>query len=104
MIPCFCINDKNKPAQVPKEKWVVQDERYHITYVTRVLPQNVLAYFIYEKPLTEDCLPFEFFLSTRFALTKENCEKVMQMYRELGELISGEEMKELFENSNLQTA
>lgn len=104
MIPCICLDDKNKPADLPASKWIKEEDQYHVTFVTRCLPQNVLGFSLYEKPLGEDTMPYQYFISTRFGFTKENGEALMQMYKDLGEAISDKEMKELFENSNLQTA
>lgn len=101
MIPCICVDAHNRPPDFPQNKWVKQDEQYHITFVTRCLPQNVLAYSLYEKPLNADCMPWQYFVSTRFGLTKEAMEQVIQMYKDLKEAISDKDMKELFDNSKL---
>lgn len=103
MIPCLCINDRMKPSGLPQNKWVVKDEEYRITYVCRAMPQNVLAYSLYEKPLDKSCYPYEYFLSDRFSVRPEDVQSVIDMYMELGEDISEQQMKELLENSELIT-
>ena len=101
MIPAKCVDASNMPRRFPKDKWVVEGEKYKINYVCRVIPQNVLAYSLYEKPLDKSCYPYEYFLATRFAVRDEDVEKIIEMYRDLGENISEQEMQELLRNSDL---
>ncbi len=58
MIPCTCIDDQNKPNDFPSSRWVKKGEKYHITFTVICLPQKVLAYSIYEKPLDKECYPY----------------------------------------------
>lgn len=104
MIPCICIDDKNRPADFPLSKWVKEDEQYRITAVYLCLPQKVLGYSLYEKPCGPECHPYQYFISTRFALTKEDSERVMQMFKDQGEAMSDKDLQELFKNSNLEIA
>jgi len=101
MIIAKVIDAKNRPNDIPLSKWLVYDDDVHITYVTRCLPQNVLAFSIYEKPLDETCAPYEYFTSTRFAIRDEDVQKVIDLYNELGEVLPEGVMQELLENSNL---
>ncbi len=102
MIDCWCINDYLRPNEIPIEKWVIKDEKYRITDVARLLPQNVLGYSLYEKPLI-DCAPYEYFISTRFAVKPEDIQKLIDIWQQKDIDISEIELQELFENSNLQT-
>ena len=104
MIPCLCVDDKNRPNDIPTSKWVKKNDEYHVTYVVRVLPQNVLGVSLYEKPLGPSCAPYEYFLATRFIFTEEGKKALLELYLELGEAISDDALKELLENSNLETA
>lgn len=105
MIECRCIDDKNRPSDLPLSKWVKEEEKYHITFVTLCLPQKVFGYSLYEKPLGPECSPYEYFISTRFAVKKEDIEKIIQLYNDIaGVALSETQVKEILENSNLQTA
>jgi hypothetical protein len=103
MIPCLCINAKDKPNDIPLSKWVEYNEQYRITYVCRVLPSNVLAYSIYEKPLDESCAPYLYFSAERFSVRDEDVQKVIDMYNELGDILPNDVLQELLENSKLVT-
>jgi hypothetical protein len=100
MIPCTCINAKNKPNDIPKSKWVKEGEQYHITYTVVCLPQNVLAFSLYEKPLDETCYPYEYFISTRFGVKPEDIEALMELVKDCTDT-AGMDINELMKNSNL---
>ena len=40
MIPCICRDDKNKPSSIPTDKWIVEKNKYHVTYVYAMDLQN----------------------------------------------------------------
>lgn len=101
MIEARVINAKDRPNEIPLKRWLEYDEVVHITYVVRCLPQNVLGFSIYEKPLGEDCYPYQYFTSTRFSIKPEDIQKVIDLYNEIGEALPESVMTELLENSNL---
>jgi len=101
MIKCICIDAKNRPNEIPIPKWLEYGEEYSITYAVRCLPQNVLAFSLYEKPLCDDCYPYQYFTSTRFSIKPEDQQKVIDLYNEIGEALPESVMAELLENSNL---
>ena len=101
MIKCICIDAKNRPNEIPIPKWLEYVDEYSITYAVRCLPQNVLGFSIYEKPLGEDCYPYQYFTSTRFSIKPEDQQKVIDLYNEIGEALPESVMAELLENSNL---
>lgn len=76
MIPCICIDDKNRPETIPTSKWIKKGEPYTITYTCTVLPQRVLAVSLYEKPLGALYAPFEYFAASRFAIEAKDVEKL----------------------------
>lgn len=66
MVEVLCIDDKRRPDHIPAEKWIVEGEIYRVNFITHVLPQNLLALSLYEKPLGEEFFPYEYFASERF--------------------------------------
>lgn len=82
MVECICINDDNRPEQIPVEKWVKKGEKYHVVYTVICLPQRQLGFYLNEIELGEKELPYEYFLSHRFAFNKEGQEKVMQLIKD----------------------
>lgn len=62
-----CIDDSNKPIDIPEHKWVKKDEIYTIAKVVKLnLQANTLGVELEEIDLT-DCFPYEYFLANRFA-------------------------------------
>lgn len=86
MIPCICIDDKNKPNEVPANKWVKKGKEYNVIYTTTVMPQKQLALHLYEIELDETCAPYEYFLARRFAFTYDNMQKLMQMIEDCSDI------------------
>ncbi|HVG15811.1 MAG TPA: hypothetical protein VM935_12650 [Chitinophagaceae bacterium] len=102
MVNCICINDEDKPIEIPQKKWVVKDEEYRITHVYFHPNQGLQGCTLYEKPLDETCKPFETFKLSRFAIKLSDLEAFIELCKlctELNEL----QIKELIEESELQT-
>ena len=85
MIPCICINDKNKPQQIPESRWVKEGEEYNIIYATYSIPSKTLGFYLQELELNESCEPYEFYKSNRFAVSEENLEKLIDFIRDCNE-------------------
>ncbi len=102
MVPCVCIDDKNNPG-IPKEKWIKEGDKYHITFTVTVLPQKVLSVSLYEKPLDKKtCYPYEYFLASRFAVKPEDLEKLIELIKDCTDA-DKIDINELLENSKLIT-
>lgn len=82
---CICINDKNKPKEIPQSKWLKEGKEYTIVFAIVVLPQRRLGFQLAEIDLDESCLPYEFFLAERFAMTKEDFDKLPEFLNECGQ-------------------
>ncbi len=102
MIPCIRINSQNRPKEIPLNKFVVEGEKYHITFIALCLPQNILAFSIYEKPLNESNAPYEYFGGYRFGIAKEDLEAFFQMCKDCHDL-NDLDIEMLIENSKLET-
>ena len=100
MIPCICIDAKNRPSDFPKSKWLKEGKLCHITYTVICMPQNVLAFSIYEYPIDETCYPYEYFISTRFAIKPEDIEALMELVKGCTDT-ANIDLNKLMENSNL---
>lgn len=99
MVECICVNDKNKPKEIPAKKWVVENNKYNVIFTVTVLPQRKLAFHLVEIDLDESCAPYEYFLANRFAFTKENLENLMQLIKDCEE--TDFSMEELVEQTTL---
>lgn len=100
MISCICINDKNRPKEIPPSKWIKQDEEYHVIYTVTVLPQKQLAFHLAEISLDECCVPFEYFLANRFAFTEENLLLLMELIKDCSDVEFS--MDELLEQTSIE--
>tara|TARA_B100000963_G_C22593729_1_gene656818 strand:- start:1021 stop:1293 length:273 start_codon:yes stop_codon:yes gene_type:complete len=62
-----CIDDTNRPVDIPEHKWVRKDEIYTIVKIVKLnLQKNTLGVELEEIDLS-DCFPYEYFIADRFA-------------------------------------
>jgi hypothetical protein len=64
----ICINDLNKPIEIPNSKWIKKNNIYTVIEVQRLLSSNQIGYVLEEIILDESCFPYHYFLATRFAI------------------------------------
>jgi hypothetical protein len=62
-----CINDKNRPKEIPVEKWITFGETYTVIKVGRTL-DNQIGFVLKERELGEDTFPYDLFSDKRFAV------------------------------------
>ncbi len=104
MIDCICIDDKNRPKEIPEEKWVKEEEGYKITHVYIHPNQGgIQGVTLYEKPLDESCPPYETFKLSRFAIRASDLEAFIELCKSCSDLNDVDVMK-LVEESELQLA
>ena len=82
MIQCLCINDRNKPTQIPQDKWIEMGKEYTLLFSMTVLPQKQLAFQLNEIDLDDSCSPYEWFLANRFAFRKEDLQRLIEFIQE----------------------
>ena len=100
MVECICINDANRPKQIPVNKWVKEGDLYNVIYTVRVLPQNKIGVHLQEIDLDESCMPYEYFLLNRFAFTLSGLEKLQQLIKDCTD--TDFSLKKLMEQTELQ--
>lgn len=86
MIRCACINDKNRPNDIPTSKWVKQGQLYTVVFAIVVLPQKELGLQFDEITLDETCAPYEYFLANRFGFLKDDLSKLQAFIKECGQV------------------
>jgi hypothetical protein len=99
---CICINDKNRPQEIPPQKWVKKDQEYNITHIYYHYQQKIQGCELAEIELTDENFPYQSFALNRFAFTKEGLEKLMQMIKDCTEL-NDIEVGYLVEELNLES-
>ena len=73
-IAVVCINDSNKPAEIPANKWIVKDEIYTVIKVVTTM-DNRTGFILKEIPLGEDTFPYGSFNPNRFVPATESLVK-----------------------------
>lgn len=99
MIRCACINDRNRPNDIPKNKWVKKGEMYTIVFAIVVLPQRELGLQLEEIDLDESCAPYEYFLANRFAFLKDDLYKLQEFVKQCAKVNMS--IKELISQANI---
>jgi len=107
MIEVICINDKNRPKEIPESDWIKEGDNYHITHVSIQVNhlengKPVLGCDLYEKPLSiEKHKPYECWRFSRFGVTEENLKALIQLIEDCYNLPK-DDINTLIEDSQLQ--
>ena len=101
MIKCICIDDANKPVEISSSNWIKKEEIYHITHVYYHPNQGIQGCSLYEKPLGEDCYPYESFKLSRFGINIDDLEEFIEFMKLCTEL-NDVDIKTLIEESQLE--
>lgn len=82
MAKCICVDDSNRPNEIPTSKWIKKGQEYNVIYTTLVLPQRQLGVHLSEINLTENELPYEYFLASRFSFSPEEMLRLLQLIQD----------------------
>lgn len=82
----MCINDKNRPQEIPADKWIQAGEVYTLIEAQPLLSSNSLGFVLAEITLGEDCFPYHYFNPDRFVPVDEQEMKAMEA--ELDEILN----------------
>ena len=74
----ICINDKNRPNEVPTSRWVKKSQEYTILKIMLMRQQGGIAGVKLEELNNDDLFPWTYFRLDRFAITKEELEKMIK--------------------------
>lgn len=87
----ICINDSNRPNDIPTNKWVKKGEQYTVIDVKKLLIQGGMLGFKLEELNIDDCFPYQFFSASRFGIpvgelmkheTEEMLDKLLEEAKE----------------------
>jgi hypothetical protein len=79
----LCINDQNKPAQIPQEQWVKAGKQYTVTQIIALpLQPGKTGFLLKEVSLSPECFPYEFYSSERFAEVFETEREAVEALEE----------------------
>ena len=81
-IKVICINDKDKPAEIPQEKWIKKGEMYTVIHISVHLNQNrIQGATLAEITLDESCAPYEAFRLNRFAFRLTDLQALIDLMK-----------------------
>jgi hypothetical protein len=86
MIKCFCVDDSDKPLQIPNEKWVEKGKQYTLAFTMTVSPQKKLAFQLQEIDLDDSCSPYTWFLASRFAFDEKDIPALIEFIQECNKI------------------
>jgi hypothetical protein len=98
-VECICINDSNRPNEIPVSKWIKKGNTYNVIFTVTVLPQKELGVQLAEIELTDKELPYEYFLANRFSFTEENLKKLIELIKDCSDITFS--MDELLKQTEL---
>ncbi len=81
----ICINDRNKPTEIPDDKWIKYGETYTLINVQFLDVKNQMGFEIDEITLDKSCFPYHYFTTERF-IPKDD-EELKQLDKSFEELI-----------------
>lgn len=86
-IPCICINDKDRPSEIPISKWITKDKEYTIIEFIIMNMQNRTIGVKLAEVNIDDCFPYICYSANRFgivldAYAEEANEAVKQLLEE----------------------
>lgn len=74
-IKCICLDDKNRPSEIPVEKWVKENEIYHITWIFKQLNQPGIKGVELAEFDISSCEPYNCYRLSRFGISVDDLER-----------------------------
>jgi hypothetical protein len=101
MCRLICINDANRPKEIPKKKWITRDQEYTCIWITIHPDQgNIQGVMLAEITLDETCAPYETYKLSRFGIHVDDLEDFIALAKECSGFNS-DTIKEIIEQENL---
>ena len=75
-----CVNSDNKPAKIPESEWIKKD---HVYTVIKAVPMGLqpgkFGFKLEEVELSPSSFPYEYYESSRFAVSTEIEEEALEL-------------------------
>ena len=79
----ICINDGNRPKQIPAEKWIVKGQMYTVIATSQMnLQRKKIGLKLKEIELDPSCFPYEYFDADRFKMVQPEISVAKQEIEE----------------------
>ena len=103
-VRCKCIDDNNKPSEIPLNKWVKKGKEYKITHIFIMLNQGSIQGCELAEFDISMHNPYNCYRLSRFAIHKDDIKKLFQMIKDCDELneLSDVDINKLVEQLDLQ--
>lgn len=82
----ICVNDKNKPSEIPSNKWISEGTIYTLIDVQILLSSQHVGFTLAEINLDESCFPYHYFEANRFEPVNEDETEAIE--KELEEILN----------------
>ena len=92
----ICIDNSNKPNDIPLSKWLIKGKKYTVVKVAKLLIQGGMVGFKLEELNIDEYFPYQFFAANRFGIPINQEFDVEEMLNKILEEAK-EEVKELNE-------
>ncbi len=87
MVDCICIDDSNRPKEIPESKWPIKGEKYRIHGLTIHIKQSfVQGCTLMEFTLDETNRPYAAYRINRFAIHINDLKKLIQLSKDCNDL------------------
>lgn len=97
MVEAVCLNDKNKPAEIPNSHWIVKDKKYTVIMIYKMVEQsNILGAVLKEIDLESLNIGYSCFRLDRFGFRPEDAKALFELMKSSAEL-NDLNLEELFE-------
>ena len=77
----ICINDQDRPNDIPTSKWIKKGELYTVIEVSKMRMQGGLLGFKLQEVDLDTCFPYQYFSATRFGIPMED-QVIVENYLE----------------------
>lgn len=64
----ICIDDDNRPNDIPSNRWPKKGEKYKVIEVAKMRVQGGILGFKLAEINIDDCFPYQYFSASRFGL------------------------------------
>lgn len=68
----ICIDDSNRPNDIPTSKWIKKGQPYTVIQVDKIRLQGGMLGFKLAEIDLDSCFPYQYFAASRFGVPKED--------------------------------
>lgn len=86
MIRALCVDDTNRPTEIPVEKWVKANELYTITSITKHVNQDGILGVKLKEISIDDLSPYNAFKASRFGISVKDIQAFIDLAKDCAEL------------------